>query len=168
MKKKFLCLIVPMVLSLPHCVVQKQYSHPEFIQSLPLAKGHINDFENDFTSSEIFILDSVIAEFQKQTTNQIAIVTVSSIAPYDSVDQFTTDLGNYWGVGDKKKNNGLMIVFSKARREVWIGTGTGTEKILTDIVCKQIIDAYMLPRFKEGNYFEGVHSGLMECIKHWQ
>ena len=168
MKKIFACLLLPLVLCLTHCTVQKKYNQPGYIKNLPLPKGHVNDFENDFTASEIFILDSVITEFEKQTTNQIAIVTVSTIAPYDSVNQFTTDLGNYWGVGDKKKNNGLMIVFSKARREVWLGTGTGTEKILTDVVCKQIIDVYMLPRFKEMKYFEGMRSGLMECIKRWQ
>ena len=157
-----------MVLSLTHCAVQKQYSHPEYIKNLPSPKGHVNDFENDFTANEIFILDSVITEFEKQTTRQISIVTVSAISPYDSINEFTTDLGNYWGVGDKKMNNGLLIVFSKARREVWIGTGTGTEKILTDVICKQIIDGYMLPRFKEAGYFEGVHSGLLECIRLWQ
>ena len=127
----------------------------------------IGDYEKIFTENQKNELDSIIKRFAEETSNQIALVTIDSIGPYKSLMEFTTDIGNYWGVGQKEKNNGLIITFSKKRRQVWIGAGYGTEKILNDVVLKHIIDSLMTPNFKQEKYFEGIKSGMLGCIEKW-
>jgi uncharacterized protein len=75
------------------------------------------------------------------------------------------EISQHWGVGTKEKNNGVTIVFSKTLREVRISTGLGLEQKLTDAMCKKVIDELMIPRFKEGNYAQGITDGLKEVIR---
>jgi len=127
----------------------------------------VNDYEDVLTSDQRNYLDSVCHKYQDSTSNQIFIITIASIGPYESLQDFTTDLGNYWGAGQAEKDNGLIITFSKERKEIWIGTGYGTEKVLTDEILKNIIDDYMIPMFKQGYYYNGIKNGLEKCIEFW-
>ena len=105
---------------------------------------------------------------KKNTTKQIAIVSIKSIGKYTDFDKFAIDLSNYNGIGLKEKDNGLSIVFSKNLRKIRISTGIGTEKILTDEICKNIIDQTIIPEFKDGNYYNGIEKGLTELIAEWK
>lgn len=138
------------------------------INTYPKPTGYVNDFESLFSQEEKQQLDSIITEYEKQTTNQITIVTIADIKPYESLKDFTSDLGNYWGVGQVDKNNGLIITVSRNMRNIWIGSGLGTEKILTDEILKNIIDTKIIPYFKRGDYFEGIKIGLIECMNNWK
>lgn len=110
----------------------------------------------------------MIREFEKETTNQIAVVSISSIGKYTDFDQFAIDLSNYNGVGLKEKDNGLTIVFSKSLRRIRILTGLGTEKILTDQFCKNVIDQTIIPEFKNGDFYSGIEKGMTELISEWK
>jgi uncharacterized protein len=136
--------------------------------ALPEYSGLVNDFENILTSSEEEELSAEIKRFAKQTGNQIAIVTVDSIAPFTNMKDYATSLGNKWGVGQKGKNNGLLIVLSSKLRQTRITTGLGTEKILTDQICQKIIDEKMIPQLGNGNYFKGLQEGLTALITNWK
>jgi len=138
------------------------------IEKYPLPKGYINDYEHLFTIEQKQELDSIITDFSNLTSNQICIVSVETYEPYESIKDFTTDLGNFWGIGRADKDNGLIITISKNKRAIWIGTGLGTEKVMTDETVKNIIDTKMIPYFKESNYFEGVKAGLLELVKLWK
>lgn len=135
---------------------------------LPKSIGWVNDFEDILTTAQEQKLTDIIVEFDKKTTNQIAIVTVHDISPYENMKTYATALGNHWGVGQKDKHNGLVIVVSKNLRKVWISTGLGTEKVLTNEICKKIIDEKMIPEFRQGNSFEGLVKGLNELIGNWK
>ncbi|SRX54578.1 YgcG family protein [Aequorivita sp. CIP111184] len=125
------------------------------------------DSSQIFSISENYELANKLVKYGEKTTRQIAVVTVDSISPYDDIQKYGSDLGNYWGVGQKDIDNGLIIVFSKPLRKVAISTGYGTEKVLTDSICKQIIDSVMIPKFKEDKYYEGIDLGVDALIKIW-
>jgi uncharacterized protein len=135
---------------------------------LPKLKRQVNDYEFVFTMDQLEKLTLMIRVFEKNTTNQIAIVSIESIGKYSDFDKFAVDLTNYNGIGLKEKDNGLSIVFSKKLRKIRISTGFGTEKILTDEVCKNIIDQTIIPEFKNGNYYSGIEKGLAEIIAKWK
>ena len=98
-----------------------------------------------------------MVKYADATTRQIVVVTVDSISPYSDIQKYASDLGSYWGVGHKDLDNGLVIVLSKPLRKVAIAIGyQRTEKILTDSICKQIIDSIMIPNFKNDDYYEGI------------
>lgn len=127
----------------------------------------INDYDSIFSISQRKELSDIIYDYNIETTRQIVVVTVDSISPYSEIQKFATDLGNFWGVGDAKKNNGLLIVMCTPCRQIGISTGFGTELILTDEICKEIIDKIMIPEFKNGDYYNGIKKGVAELISKW-
>lgn len=130
--------------------------HPVFPEPI----GYVNDFENILTDLEEEELTAIIKEHEAQTTNQIVIVTLSSIKPYHNLDDYSLDLANYWAVGQKEKDNGILIALGKGLRKIRIHNGFGIEKQLTDVATKKIIDEVMIPNFRNDNYFEGLKKGL--------
>ncbi|AOW20793.1 hypothetical protein LPB138_08940 [Urechidicola croceus] len=132
----------------------------------PESIGYVNDFTYLFSENETTLLTKRIDSFKLVSSNEIAIVTLDSV-PYN-INQFTDDLGNYWGVGKKDKNNGLIILVSKMNRKVRISTGLGTRKILTDSICNEIIQNQMIPMFKEDNFYQGVDDALDLVFQTWK
>jgi uncharacterized protein len=143
-------------------------SQEKSLKGLPEYVGYVNDFENILTDKQEKELSEVIRRFEKRTSNQIAIITVDSITPYTNMKGYATNLANKWGVGQKDKNNGLLIVVSSKLRQTRIATGLGTEKVLTDQICQRIIDEQMIPFFKKGEYYKGLQEGLTELISNWK
>ncbi|MFI5150877.1 MAG: TPM domain-containing protein [Bacteroidia bacterium] len=135
------------------------------ISKFPEAQGWVNDFEEVLDSLTEAKLTKLITDHNKKTTNQISIVTISSITPYQFLSDYTKDLSNAWGVGEKGKNNGVTIIYSKALHEVRIATGLGLQGKLTDTHCQKIVDDFMLPSFKTGNYGKGMTDGVTEIIR---
>lgn len=126
------------------------------------------DNSNIFSTEENYELAAKLVNYGDVTTRQIVVVTVDSISPYNDIQKYATDLGSYWGVGQKDLDNGLLIVLSKPLRKVAIATGYGTEKVLTDSICEQIIDSVMIPEFKNDNYFKGIDNGVDALIEAWK
>lgn len=97
---------------------------------------------------------------------QVAIVTVNDLEGKKAID-YATAIANKWGVGHKDTNDGITILVKpktgdtpEGKGEATIATGTGMQKILTDSMCKSIIDKTMLPKFKENKYGEGISDAL--------
>ena len=139
----------------------------KFIPKQPI--GWVSDFENNFTEVQINFLDSVIAQHETETGDEIAIVTLQldsvAIKSTEEFEALSLELFNQWGVGKNEKNNGVGIVFSKKLRKIRIEVGKGLESKLTDKEAKDIIDDIILPEFKKSNYYEGILKGLQEIIK---
>ena len=142
--------------------VSSQYKVQFPIKSL----GWTSDFEHIFSSDQISELDSIISNFEKETTNEIAIVTIeSSWTTKESFDSLTLAIAKNWGIGKKGKNNGILIGISTGLRTIRIQNGYGIEAKLTDAETKKIIDDIILPEFKNGKYFEGTKSGLIALMQ---
>lgn len=131
--------------------------------------GYVNDFALVLDSLSQASLETKLNDFEKQTTNQIVIVTLNSDRlTEENFDKYALDLSNYWKIGTKEKNNGLTIVLSPKLRKIRISTGLGTEKVLTDEICENIVQTVIIPEFKDGNYFEGLDKATDEFIKLWK
>ena len=132
-------------------------------------KGQIiNDYDSIFSPSQIKELSDIIYDYNIETTRQIVVVTIDSIDPYSDIQKMATDLGKYWGFGTAEKDNGLIILLCKPCRKIGIATGTGTELILTDEICKNVIDQTIIPEFKNGDFYGGIKKGVTELIKKWE
>lgn len=136
--------------------------NPDF--KFPDYIGYVNDFEGIFTQDQIKELNDIIAQHEKETTNEIAIVTITSFEPYKTLFDYSLALANRWGVGKKDKNNGITIVFGKQIRQIRIQVGYGLENKLKDEEAKKIIDKTIIPEFKKGDYYAGIKNGLLEII----
>lgn len=150
-------------------------STPEFdfskIEKIRLSKFTgpiVSDFDSLFTPTQTTELTELIFKYDLETTRQIVVVTIDSILPYTEIQEYASDLGNYWGIGRKDKNNGLTIVVCNPCRQIGIATGTGTELILTNEICKEVIDKTIIPEFRNGDFYSGVKNGVVELIKKWK
>jgi len=132
----------------------------------PKASGYVNDFYHLFTEAERFQLDSIIAQHEKEMTNQIALITIdSAMLGKCDVDQYTLEIANDWGVGVKGKNNGIVIGIAPSLKKIRIQNGEGIRKLLTDAETGDIINNIMIPYFKKAQFFEGVKIGLDAIFK---
>ena len=115
----------------------------------------ITDFTNTLSSDETAQLEQKLVAFNDSTSTQIAVVMMQSTGFYD-ISEYAVQLYNKWGIGQKDKNNGVLILIAKEDRKVFINTGYGIEGVLPDILCKRIVDRDILPNFKLNNYYEGI------------
>ena len=86
-------------------------------KKFPTPTGYVNDFEKTLTKTQEKALSKTIVEFEKRTTNQIAIVTFDSMYSYTDIKDFGTDLGNEWGIGTEEMDNGLLILVSQKLKQ---------------------------------------------------
>ncbi len=135
--------------------------------SVPKLIGVINDYGQLFSKSEQTELTKILQDYETATTRQIVVVTVDDISPYKDIQKYATYLGQSWQIGTAEENNGLVIVVCKPCQQVGIATGTGTELILTDDICKKVIDKTMIPEFKQEEFYTGIKNGVIELIKKW-
>jgi uncharacterized protein len=141
--------------------ISENFKFPEY-------KGYVNDFEELFSDEQVAELNEIIKKEKIESSNEIAIVSISSYYPYKTLFNYSLDLANYWGIGKKYKSNGIIIVFGKQIRQIRIQVGYGLEQKLKDDETKAIIDDIIIPEFKNDKYYLGIKKGLLEIIKEIQ
>lgn len=128
---------------------------------IPKAVSMANDFEHVFSAGELRVIDSLLFAYEAKTTRQIAVVTVpESAVEAAGFDSLQVRIFNTWGIGQKIKNNGILLGFSKGLRRVRITTGYGIESILTNQDAEQIIEDHIIPAFRDHDYFAGCMNGI--------
>lgn len=128
--------------------------------------GWVTDYEKLYSKNEIKILNDLINEFEKETSAEIAIVTLDSLrATSDNFDDLSLRFAQKWAIGKSGKDNGILIAISKHYRKIRIQNGNGIEKLISDDETKFIIDNYFIPEFKNENYYSGTLNGILELMK---
>lgn len=123
----------------------------------------VNDFAGIFDSGQVAEMENSLEQFAKNTSNQIVVVTVPELYGMDK-SELAFEIGIKWGVGQKKFNNGVVILVKpkvgNSKGGVFIATGYGLEGVLTDAVCRRIVERYMIPSFRSNDYYNGVEQAL--------
>lgn len=145
-----LALILVLALSLISCGKQAQEQFPT-----PTDKFFVNDFVGVMTEADIDTVYTKGAALDTATSAQAVIVTVESLDGKEP-DDYALQLGREWGVGDKDKNNGVVILLSEGDREIYIAVGYGLEGALPDSKTGRIIDTYGLSYFQNDEFSAGL------------
>jgi len=122
------------------------------------------DNEKILTIEQSKQLDSIFREHEKRTTNEIVIVTTPDYGLFENVVDFSVNFGKKHGIGKTDYDNGVVIVFSKEKKETRISTGYGMEEVLKDNFAQNIIDSLMIPKFKTDSFFEGLRNGSIAIV----
>lgn len=122
------------------------------------------DYGDFFTPAQEQELEKRLEGYEDTTTTQFTVVTVPTLNGQPVAD-FAAELFQKWGIGVKGKENGLLIVLSKEEHDVRIEVGYGLEPKIPDIFAKEVVDEVMIPRFKQGQFYEGVNDGITVLIK---
>ncbi|WP_207238866.1 YgcG family protein, partial [Pseudomonas sp. FW305-62] len=100
---------------------------------------------------------------EKSTGEQLVVVTLPDLQGADIAD-FGYQLGRYWGIGQKDKNNGALLIVARAERKLRIEVGYGLEDRLTDAQSSVIINQVITPAFKAGNFSKGISDGVSAML----
>lgn len=109
-------------------------------------------------------LERKLADYETSSGHQIVVATVKDLQGYD-VRDFGNQLFRAWALGDKTRNDGVLLLVAPAERKVSIEVGYGLEGDLTDALSRIIIENAIVPRFKAGDYDGGVNAGVDDIIK---
>lgn len=132
----------------------------------------VNNFSKEFpdflSADEEQLLENKLTAFAESTSNQIVIVIVDDLAGYEPAE-FAYELGDKWGVGHEKEDNGIVILIKPTggpgERKTFIATGKGLEGALPDFTCKQIVEEELIPYFKTGEFYEGLDNATDVLMK---
>ncbi len=131
--------------------------------NFPALTGRVVDNAQILTASARQSLDSQLAEQEKQTTNQVVVVTIASLQGM-TIEDYTYRLGRYWGIGQKGKDNGVILLVAPNEKQIRIEVGYGLEGKLTDATSSQIIQTIIIPHFKAGAMERGVVAGTQAIL----
>ena len=167
MKKFYSVLFFSFCVLCLHAQNGQEVSIDQIIKTPPSPAKLVNDYANVLTVEQKDALEQKLYKFDDSTTSQIVVVIVNSLEGKDVAD-VAIELGRSWGIGDKKNNNGVVLLISKADRKLNISPGYGLEKSLPDLVCQQIIQSIIVPNFKGNDYYGGIDRGtdaMIQAIK---
>ncbi len=106
----------------------------------------------------------MLAEHEHTTGEQVVVVTLDSLQGY-TIEDYGYQLGRHWGIGQKSKNNGVLLIVAPNEHKVRIEVGYGLEGTLTDATSRTIIETKILPSFKRGDFNAGVFAGVKSILK---
>ncbi|WP_069660234.1 TPM domain-containing protein [Arcticibacter eurypsychrophilus] len=131
----------------------------------PKSDRLVTDFTNTLSAEQTNRLEQKLVAFNDTSSTQIAVVLIKSIGVYDIAD-YTVKLAENWGVGQKGKNNGVVLLAAIDDRKVTIQTGYGVEGALPDAITHQIIENDIKPYFKQGDYYSGLDKATNAIISY--
>ena len=137
-----------------------------YAQQIPPAPNPprlVNDFAGMLSGSEQAALERKLVDYDDSTGTQITIVTIVTLDGAEKA-QYAIELGEKWGVGGAKMDNGVVILVARDDRQMFIATGRGVEEYLPDAICKRIVENIMKPEFKAGDYYAGLNKATDEMI----
>lgn len=132
-------------------------------QPLPTPNGYVTDQANMLSSTVESELNQALSELEKTDSTQIAVLTINTLNN-EALESYALNILQTWGIGQKQKDNGALLLIVKNDRKIRIEVGYGLEGRLTDLLSGRIIDHIISPKFKQGQFDEGVSAGVHAMI----
>ena len=134
--------------------------------SLPELTQPVNDFAHVVDADSESAMDRMIRTLQAATGDVVVVATVPTVEPYGDIREYAVKLfeNHGKGVGQKGKNNGLLILLALKERRVWVEVGYDLEQWITDGFAGETSRDVMTPFFRNGRYGEGLHAGAERMI----
>ena len=151
-------LLILLLLASSWCInAQKVIPQPN-PPSLVVDNAHI------LSPEEKNALEQKLVALDDSTSNQIVIITVPTLED-QPIEDVAVNTFRSWGIGNKKTNNGVLILVAVNDRKVKIEVGYGLEGAIPDVTCKDIIDNFITPNFKQAQYFKGLDAATDNLAK---
>lgn len=132
--------------------------------TFPALTGRVVDDANILSPATRDELTSLLASHEQQKGQQIVVVTLPSLQG-QTIEDYGYQLGRAWGIGQKGKNNGALLIVAPKEHKVRIEVGYGLEGQLTDAQSELIIANLITPKFRAGDYDGGVLDGTKTLLK---
>lgn len=131
--------------------------------SFPELTGRVVDQANILPAGTRDALEQELAALEDKSGIQFVVATVNSLQGQE-IEPYATDLYRHWGLGEKTRNNGVLLLVAPKEKKIRIEVGYGLEGTLTDALSKVVIVNAIAPRFKTGDFAGGVTRGVDDVI----
>jgi uncharacterized protein len=135
------------------------FCHDALALDVPPLTGRVIDLAHILPSDLAASLSSELAQHEQRTGNQVVLLTIPSLQG-ESLEEFSHRVATTWKLGQKGRDNGVLLLVLTGERRIRIEVGYGLEGKLTDAQASRIIRREMVPRFRAGDYPTGVAAGL--------
>ncbi len=132
--------------------------------AVPPLSGRVTDQTATLTAAQQASLEQTLQAFEARKGSQIAILIVPTTAP-EAIEQYALRVAEQWKLGRKKIDDGAILVVAKDDRALRIEVGYGLEGALNDATSKRIISEIITPRFKQGDFYGGIATGVDRIIR---
>jgi uncharacterized protein len=130
----------------------------------PQLSGRVVDEAGLLTPAERESLTETLKAHEEATGNQVVVVTLKSLQG-TSIEDYGYQLGRSWGIGQKGRDTGVLLIVVPTERKVRIEVGYGLEGTLTDATSRVIIERIMIPAFRSGQFGPGIVAGVGAILK---
>lgn len=156
MDSRFLKILL--IVSLLICLVFQA-----FALEVPPLKRRVTDLAGVLSPTEQMRLEEKLYLFETKTSNQIAVLIIPSLKG-ESLEDYSIKVTDKWKLGDRNKENGVLLLISINDRRVRIEVGYGLEGALTDLISSSIIRNEIAPGFRSGSYYSGIDAGITSIM----
>lgn len=132
--------------------------------TFPALTGRVVDQAGLLDPSTATQLDQQLQAHEAATGNQVVVVTLRDLQRL-TIEDYGYQLGRAWGIGQRDKNNGVLLIVVPSLRKVRIEVGYGLEGVLTDALSSNIIQMVILPAFRDGKFNQGILEGTEAIIQ---
>jgi len=133
-------------------------------KAVPFLSGRVVDDAHLLSQSTHQTLETELAALEKETTDQVVVLTIDSLDG-EPLESYSVNVAQTWKLGQKGKDNGVLLLISRQDRKLRLEVGYGLEGALTDLRSREIIDDIIRPRFQQGDFDGGVAAGVDAVIK---
>jgi uncharacterized protein len=139
------------------------------LQPVPKLAARVTDLTGTLTAEQQTALEQKLAAFEAAKGSQLAVLMVPTTQPED-IFQYSFRVADQWKlgrgtVGGQRVDDGALLIVAKNDRHVWIQVGYGLEGVLTDAMCRRIVDETITPEFRQGNFYGGIDAGLDRMMR---
>lgn len=130
----------------------------------PSPTRHATDYVGIVSPATLERITARLKQFENDTSNQVVVVIYRTMGTDEPIEQYTRRIANAWGVGQKGKDNGVVLFVFIDDRQLYLNVGSGLEKKLTDARAKAIIDNSIVPLFKKRDFGGGIDAGVSAIL----
>jgi uncharacterized protein len=131
---------------------------------VPALTRRVTDLTSTLDAQQIQSLESRLAEFEANKGAQLAVLIVPTTQP-ETIEQYGIRVADKWKLGRKGVDDGALLLIAKGDHALRIEVGYGLEGVLNDATANRIIDEIIVPRFKRGDFYDGIASGLAAMMQ---
>jgi len=132
--------------------------------AVPALSGRVVDEAGLLSAAARQRIESELAALERETGDQVAVLVVQSLGG-EPLEEYSVKVAHTWKLGQKGKDNGILLLLSREDRKVRIEVGYGLEGTLTDLRSNEIVDQVIRPRFRQGDFDGGVEQGVDAIVK---
>ena len=162
--RRFLIMVAALfgaLLFAPQSAVAKRYT-PKTVPNVQVEdyRRFVSNPDGILSNEAVYQIDTTLLRLKEERIAEVAVVAVNEIGMFDEPREFATELFRHWGIGEKGRDNGLLVLLVLDDGAIEIEVGYGLEGTLPDALCKRIIERIMIPRFKADDFDGGMREGV--------